>query len=132
MLGSIKETVADLGVKVSELYRELVTNTVQFQELRNYTKETLAEFKHLLERLSDKLEESEKDRVRRETELLSKINALEAKLSALSEQALHAAAKEAAREVFGEVFEKMVADRKLDSLSDQVQGGTKGLPNKID
>jgi preprotein translocase subunit SecA len=81
-----------------------------------------------LERLSDKLEESEKDRVRRETELLSKINALEAKLSALSEQALHAAAKEAAREV----FEKMVADRKLDSLSDQVQGGTKGLPNKID
>jgi hypothetical protein len=85
-----------------------------------------------LERFSDKLEESEKDRIRRETELLSKINALEAKLSALSEQALHAAAKEAAREVFGEVFEKMVADRKLDSLSDQVQGGTKGLPNKID
>lgn len=132
MLGSVKETVADLAVKVSELYRELVTNTVQFQELRNYTKETLDEFKHLLERLSDKLEESEKDRVRRETELLSKINALEAKLSALSEQALHAAAKEAAREVFGEVFEKMVADRNLDALSDQVQGGTKGLPNKID
>jgi uncharacterized protein YaaR (DUF327 family) len=128
MLGSVKETVADLAVKVSELYRELVTNTVQFQELRNYTKETLDEFKHLLERLSDKLEESEKDRIRRETELLSKINALEAKLSALSEQALHAAAKEAAREV----FEKMVADRKLDSLSDQVQGGTKGLRNKID
>jgi hypothetical protein len=30
MLGSVKETVADLAVKVSELYRELVTNTVQF------------------------------------------------------------------------------------------------------
>ena len=63
-MGGLKETVADLVVKVSELYRELVTNTVQFQELRNYTKETLDEFKHLLERLSDKLEEAEKDRIR--------------------------------------------------------------------
>lgn len=78
MMGGIKETVADLVVKVGDLYRELVTNTVQFQELRNYTKETLDEFKHLLERLSDKLEESEKERIRKETELLSKINALEA------------------------------------------------------
>ncbi|MEB3309293.1 MAG: hypothetical protein VKJ02_03595 [Snowella sp.] len=127
MLGSVKETVADLAVKVSELYRELVTNTVQFQELRSYTKETLDEFKHLLERLSDKLEESEKDRIRRETELMSKINVLEAKLAALSEQALHAAAKEAAREV----FEKMVSERKLEDLSGQIQNDTKQLPNKL-
>ncbi|MEB3248667.1 MAG: hypothetical protein VKK07_04920 [Merismopediaceae bacterium] len=128
MLGSVKETVADLVVKVSELYRELVTNTVQFQELRSYTKETLDEFKHLLERLSDKLEESEKDRIRRETELLSKINALEAKLSALSEQALHAAAKEAAREV----FEKMVANRKLEESSNQLLDTGKQLSEKND
>lgn len=127
MLGSVKETVADLVVKVSELYRELVTNTVQFQELRQYTKETLDAFKHLLERLSDKLEESEKDRVRRETELLSKINALEAKLDALSEQALHAAAKEAALQV----FEKMVAEKKISNLSNQNQEETKQLPDKI-
>jgi uncharacterized protein YaaR (DUF327 family) len=122
MLGSVKETVADLVVKVSELYRELVTNTVQFQELRTYTKETLDEFKHLLERLSDKLEESEKDRIRRETELLSKINALEAKLTALSEQALHAAAKEAAREV----FEKMIIERQINNPS---QDENKKLPD---
>ncbi len=128
MLGSVKETVAELAVRVSELYRELVTNTVQFQELRNYTKETLDEFKHLLERLSDKLEESEKDRIRQETELLSKINALEAKLSALSEQALHAAAKEAAREV----FEKMVTNIKLDEISNQVVEANKQLPDKTD
>ncbi len=126
MIGSVKETVADLVVKVSELYRELVTNTVQFQELRHYTKETLDEFKHLLERLSDKLEESEKDRIRRETELLSKINALEAKLAALSEQALHAAAKEAALQV----FEKMVTEQQSSSLSNQINEGNKQLPNK--
>jgi uncharacterized protein YaaR (DUF327 family) len=123
MLGSVKETVADLVVKVSELYRELVTNTVQFQELRQYTKETLDEFKHLLERLSDKLEESEKDRIRRETELLSKINALEAKLAALSEQALHAAAKEAAIQV----FEKMMSDKQVGDLSSQAHGEVKQL-----
>ncbi len=35
----IKETVAELTGRVTDLYRELVTNTVQFQELRNYTKE---------------------------------------------------------------------------------------------
>jgi hypothetical protein len=126
MFGSVKETVADLVVKVSELYRELVTNTVQFQELRQYTKETLDAFKHLLERLSDKQEESEKDRIRRETELLSKINALEAKLDALSEKALHAAAKEAAMQV----FEKMAAERKIDSFSNQDQQEVKQLPDK--
>ncbi len=123
MLGSVKETVADLATKVSELYRELVTNTVQFQELRKYTKETLDEFKHLLERLSDKIEDSEKDRIRRETELLSKINALEAKLEALSKQALHAAAKEAALQV----FEKMISEQRVNELSSKADKTTKQL-----
>ncbi len=125
MMGGLKETVADLVIKVSELYRELVTNTVQFQELRNYTKETLNEFKHLLERLSDKLEESEKDRIRRETELLSKINALEARLDALSEQALHATAKEAALQV----FERMISERGKDSFVSQSDDERKKLPD---
>lgn len=124
MMGGLKETVADLVVKVSDLYRELVTNTVQFQELRNYTKETLNEFKHLLERLSDKLEESEKDRIRRETELLSKINALEARLDALSEQALHATAKEAALQV----FERMLSEREKEIFVNQGDDERKKLP----
>ena len=124
MMGSIKDTVADLVVKVSELYRELVTNTVQFQELRNYTKETLEEFKHLLERLSDKLEEAEKDRIRRETELLSKINALEARLDALSEQALHATAKEAALKV----FERMISEQGKDAFVNKGEEDKKQLP----
>jgi len=127
MMGGLKETVTDLAKNVSELYRELVTNSVQFQELRQYTKETLDSFKHLLERLSDKLESSEKDRVRRESELLSRIDALDAKLTALSEKALHAAAKDSATQV----FEKMFADRQIDVLQNQVQDGTKQLPDKL-
>jgi hypothetical protein len=127
MMGGLKETVTDLAKNVSELYRELVTNSVQFQELRQYTKETLDSFKHLLERLSDKLESSEKDRVRRESELLSRIDALDAKLAALSQQALHAAAKEAATQV----YEKMLVDRQIGVLQNQVQDGTKQLPDKL-
>lgn len=122
-MGGIKDTVAELATKVSELYRELVTNTVQFKELRSYTKETLDEFKHLLERLSDKLEESEKDRIRRETELLSKINALEARLQALSEQALHATAKEAAIQV----IERMISEKKRDTFVNEENDEIKKL-----
>jgi predicted nuclease with TOPRIM domain len=103
-----KEIVAELAKAVAALNKELVTNTVQFTELRSYTKETLSEFKRLLERLSDKLDESEKDRVRREAELLSRINALESKLNAISEQALQAIAREEARLI----FERMLAEKK--------------------
>jgi uncharacterized coiled-coil DUF342 family protein len=126
MMGGIKETVAELAGEVNKLYKELVTNTVQFNELRQRTKETLDEFKHSLERLSDKIDASEKDRIRRETELLSKINALEARLEALSQQALHAAAKDAAVQV----FEKMMGERKQDFMNLQDPSQNKQLPDR--
>jgi hypothetical protein len=107
MIRELKEMVTKLTVKVGELYKELVTNTVQFTELRSYTKETFSEFNHLLERLSDKVEQYEKDRIRREIELTSKINALEARLNALSEQALHSAMKDAANQAVA----KMIAEQ---------------------
>jgi uncharacterized coiled-coil DUF342 family protein len=126
MMGEIKETVAELVKKSNELYKELITNTVQFNELRQRTKETLDEFKHSLERLSDKLENSEKDRIRRETELLSKINALEAKLEAISQQALHAYAKDAAYQLVKE----MMAERKQDFVNLQDSSQNKQLPDR--
>jgi predicted nuclease with TOPRIM domain len=113
-----------LAKAVAALNKELVTNTVQFTELRSYTKETLSEFKRLLERLSDKLDESEKDRVRREAELLSKINALESKLNAISEQALQAIAREEARLI----FERMLAEKKQDIFSNKNDDERKQLP----
>jgi esterase/lipase len=124
MFTGAKEIVAELAKAVAALNKELVTNTVQFTELRNYTKETLSEFKRLLERLSDKLDESEKDRVRREAELLSKINALESKLNAISEQALQAIAREEARLI----FERMLAEKKQDIFSNKNDDERKQLP----
>jgi hypothetical protein len=124
MFTGAKEIVAELAKAVAALNKELVTNTVQFTELRSYTKETLSEFKRLLERLSDKLDESEKDRVRREAELLSKINALESKLNAISEQALQAIAREEARLI----FERMLAEKKQDIFSNENDDKRKQLP----
>jgi hypothetical protein len=100
----LKEHVSDLAGKVAGLYRELVTNTVKFDELRLYTKETLDGYKHALERMSDKFEAAERERIRVETELRSKVSALEARLDALSEKALHAAARDAAVEVMGRLM----------------------------
>jgi hypothetical protein len=124
MFTGAKEIVAELAKAVAALNKELVTNTVQFTELRSYTKETLSEFKRLLERLSDKLNESEKDRVRREAELLSKINSLESKLNAISEQALQAIAREEARLI----FERMLAEKKQDIFSNKNDDERKQLP----
>lgn len=116
----IKSVIAELSAKIAELYKELVTNTVKFDELREYTRESIGEFKRLLERNSDKVERIERERIRAETELLSKINALEARLTALSEKALHVAAKEAARSVMEEALHKegFVSTRRQRSLSE--------------
>ncbi len=70
----------------------------------------------------------ERDRIRVETELLSKINALEARLSALSEQALHAAAQQAARAVMEDVvLGELASSRESPKKPDQVDGTSRSL-----
>lgn len=102
MASNIAQTLNGLAARAEELYRELVTTNAKFDELRRYTHESIAEYKRLLERLSDKIERIERDRIRAETELMGKIQALDARLEALSEKALHAAAEKAARAVMEE------------------------------
>jgi hypothetical protein len=95
-LGDPKGILAQLTNRVAELYRELVTTRVQFEEVRQYTKESIIEFKRLIERDSDKIDRIERDRIRAEAELIAEIHGLEARLSALSESALRAAVGDAA------------------------------------
>ena len=64
---------------------------VQFEELRRYTRETIDEYKRLLERANDRIERVERERVAKEAELHAKIEGLSSRLDALSEGALHAA-----------------------------------------
>lgn len=93
---TVKEGLLDLVKKVNDLYKEMVTNTVQFEELRKTTKETIVDFKHIVERLGDKVENIEKEFIESKANLLSKIDALDSRLTILSEEALHQAVKEAA------------------------------------
>ncbi|MBG0808651.1 hypothetical protein IY145_04605 [Methylosinus sp. H3A] len=83
--------MAQLATKLADLYKELVTTTVQFDELRRYTKESLDEFKRLLERQSDKIDRIERERITAEAELTARIKFLEGRLDVLSEKALHLA-----------------------------------------
>jgi hypothetical protein len=108
--------VGEFLQQLTEIHRELVTNTSQFESLRENTKDTLAEFKHLLERLTDKFEAIEKERIKNEAELLAKINALEARLNILSEQAFHIVAKEAAMTVAREEISKLLSGNRETEL----------------
>ncbi len=56
---------------------------------------------------------------------MSKINALEARLDALSEQALHAAAREAAQQV----FENMASQHETGNISPPGKNKPKELPD---
>ena len=136
MPASIKAAVADLGKKVAELYRELVTNTVKFEELRKFTRETIDDYRRLLERYSDKLDRLSEDRIKSEAELTSRIHALEARLNALSEQALHAAAREAAIQVMREGYRPPLPPREGDEQRKQLPPGEvderKQLPSDAD
>ncbi|WP_400766647.1 hypothetical protein [Methylosinus sporium] len=91
MFGGTKDTLAQLAARLAELYKEIVTTTVQFDELRRYTKESLDEFKRLLERQSDKIDRIERERITAEAELTARIRFLEGRLDVLSEKALHIA-----------------------------------------
>ena len=104
MAGAITENVKELTKKVMQLYEEAVRNAAQFEELRESTKSTLDQFKHLLERFSDKLEQSEKERVKSEADLAAEMKALTSRLDIISEKALHASIREAAEAVAKELL----------------------------
>ncbi|WP_166141783.1 hypothetical protein [Methylosinus sp. RM1] len=84
--------------KLADLYADMVTTRVQFDGLRQYTKESIDEFKRLLERQSDKIDRIERERIKAEAELQARIQGLEARLNVLSEKALHAAVADMAAE----------------------------------
>ncbi|MBW3571494.1 MAG: hypothetical protein KY467_10330 [Gemmatimonadetes bacterium] len=88
---------SDVGQRVADLYKEIVTTTVRFESLHRETTTTLTDFRAAVQRFDERLQQMHLDHVRERAELSSHINALEARLNALSESALHAVAREAAR-----------------------------------
>lgn len=91
-------SLSDLGQRVADLYKEIVTTTVRFESLSRETGTTVAEVKTAVQRLDERMQQMHLDHVRERAELSSQIKGLEARLDALSESALHAVARDAARQ----------------------------------
>jgi hypothetical protein len=93
------DRVADLAKAVTKHYEELVTLKTRFDDLREHTNDLLKEFKAALERLSDRMIVMEKEHAAERATLQASIQALTDRLNMLSEQALHNAVKDVARDI---------------------------------
>lgn len=91
-------SLSDLGQRVADLYKEIVTTTVRFESLSRETTTVITEAKTAIQRIDERMQQMQLDHVRERAELSSQIKALDARLDALSESALHAVARDAARQ----------------------------------
>jgi myo-inositol catabolism protein IolC len=90
--------LSDLGQRVADLYKEIVTTTVRFESLNRDTTNIVTEIRTAVQRCEERMQQMQLDHVRERAELSSQIKALDARLDALSESALHAVARDAARQ----------------------------------
>jgi uncharacterized protein Yka (UPF0111/DUF47 family) len=90
--------LSEMGQRVADLYKELVTTTVRFDSLSRETSTTVADLRTAVQRFEERMQQMHLDHVRERAELSSQIKALEARLDALSESALHVVARDAARQ----------------------------------
>jgi seryl-tRNA synthetase len=85
--------LSELGQRVAELYKEIVTTTVRFESLSRETNTIIAEMRTAVQRFEERMQQMHLDHVRERADLSSQIKGLEARLNALSESALHAVAR---------------------------------------
>jgi predicted nucleic acid-binding Zn-ribbon protein len=90
--------LSDMGQRIAELYKEIVTTTVRFESLNRDTTKVVEEIRTAVQRCDERMQQMQLDHVRERAELGSQIKALDARLDALSENALHVVAREAARQ----------------------------------
>lgn len=90
--------LSDLGQRVADLYKEIVTTTVRFDSLQRETTSVITEVRTAVQRFDERIQQMHLDHVRERAELSSQIKGLEARLNALSESALHVVARDAARQ----------------------------------
>lgn len=102
MLANIREVLGKFGSSINDLYKQLVTTTAELDNIRRYTREAVEEFKRLLERQGDKIERIERDRIKAEAELSTKIGALQARLDAITEQTMRSAVSDYAKALVDE------------------------------
>jgi hypothetical protein len=99
---SLADTVTGLTKNVADLYKEIVTTSVRFDDLRANTEQSVERLERVVESTVIKVLEIHDNHVREKATLEAGIRTLEGRLSALSEQALHAVARETARALLRE------------------------------
>jgi hypothetical protein len=107
---SVTETLNSLAAKLSDLYREIVTTSVRFDELQRSTDKVLSRLEATVEQLAVKVSVHD-DHVREKAALDAQIATLTARLTVLSEQALHAVVREVAREAVSGAVREEYASR---------------------
>jgi hypothetical protein len=96
--------LSDVGQRIADLYRDIVTTTARFESLNRETTNAVAEIRTAVQRCDDRMQQMQLDHVRERAELGSQIQALDARLTALSESTLHAVARDAARQAMQDIL----------------------------
>jgi tetrahydromethanopterin S-methyltransferase subunit A len=102
---SLADTVTSLTKNVADLYKEIVTTSVRFEDLRQNTDQAIERFQRIVESTVVKVLDIHDTHVREKATLEAGLRTLEGRLDALSEQALHAVARETARDLMRENLE---------------------------
>ena len=95
----VSDTLTELGGKITDLYRGILTTSTRFELLQSSTDRTLTRVETLLDQFAAKVQLLHDEHVREKAVLEAEIRALNGRLDALSEHAIHAVAREAARDV---------------------------------
>ncbi|HEV3049442.1 MAG TPA: hypothetical protein VGX50_04000 [Longimicrobium sp.] len=81
-----------------------MTTTARFESLNRETTNAVAEIRTAVQKCDERMQQMQLDHVRERAELGSEIKALDARLTALSESALHTVARDAARQAMHEIL----------------------------
>jgi DNA anti-recombination protein RmuC len=108
----VTDTLNALAAKISDLYREIVTTSVRFEDLQRNTDKTLARLESTIEQLASKVSAIHDDHVREKAALEAQITTLQGRLTALSEHALHTVVRDVAREMVADSIRDEALSRK--------------------
>jgi DNA anti-recombination protein RmuC len=122
---SMSEALNGLAAKISDLYREIVTTTVRFEELRRNTDSMLTRIESTVQQLSAKVAAIHDEHVREKATLEAQVATLQGRLTALSEQALHSVMRDVAREMLAERDQNLAVSGLLRGVS-EVPGKPEG------
>ena len=110
---SVGDTLNGLAAKISDLYREIVTTSVRFDELQRNTDKILTKVEAVVEQLVVKVASIHDQHVREKAALEAQIAVLQGRLTALSEQALHSVARDVVREIVADAVRDSLRNGKL-------------------